>query len=125
MYCLFIFYLFIDFKEREAEREEEREKAPSICCPTYLCTHWLFLVCALMGDQTHNLGISGLHSNQLSYLPKVKGLYSHHACKNHAIRDICIKSRNMAISLSQCTTSFPGSVVGASPWYQWDNTGRQ
>ena len=29
------------------ERERER-KETSICCPTYLCTHWLLLVCALM-----------------------------------------------------------------------------
>ena len=33
----------------------------------HFCIHWLVLVCALTGDQTHNLGISGRYSNQLSY----------------------------------------------------------
>ena len=30
-----------------------------MCCSTYLCIHWLILVCALTGDQTHNLGVLG------------------------------------------------------------------
>ena len=33
----------------------------------YLCIHWLILVPAMTGGQTHNFGISGRHSNQLSY----------------------------------------------------------
>ena len=45
------------------EREEggERERETSICCSTYLCTHWLILVCALTltGDGTHILGALG------------------------------------------------------------------
>ena len=50
-------------REREGERERERE----ICCSTYLCIHWLLLVCSLTWDLTHNLGIWGWHSNCLSY----------------------------------------------------------
>lgn len=48
----------MDFREREI----------SICSPTYLCTPWLLLICALTGDRTCNLGISGPCSNQPSYL---------------------------------------------------------
>ena len=44
----------------------------SICCPTYLCIHWLLLVCALTRDQTHNLGVLGQCSNQLSCLTRAK-----------------------------------------------------
>ena len=36
-----------------------RERETSICCSTYLCIHWLILVCALTGDRTRNLGLSG------------------------------------------------------------------
>ena len=45
----------------------ERERERLICCSTYLCIHWLMLVCALTGDRTCNLGTSGRCSNQLSY----------------------------------------------------------
>ena len=45
------FYLLI------RETEEEREGEMSICCSTYLCTHWLILACALTGDRTCNLDI--------------------------------------------------------------------
>ena len=38
-----------------------------IYCSTYLCIHWLILVCALTRDQTHNLGVSVQCYNQLSY----------------------------------------------------------
>ena len=38
-----------------------------ICCSTYLCIHWLFLVCVLTRDRTRNLGLAGWHSTQLSY----------------------------------------------------------
>ena len=41
-----------------------------ICCSTYLCIHWLILVCALTGDPTCNLDIWGQHANQLSYLTR-------------------------------------------------------
>ena len=52
-----IFFCILIFKERE--KEEGRERETLICCSTYLCIHWLLLVCALTGDQTCNLGISG------------------------------------------------------------------
>ena len=48
--------------------ERERERETPVCCSIYLCINWLLLVCALTGAQTRNLGISGWHSNQLSYL---------------------------------------------------------
>ena len=38
-----------------------------ICSSTYLYIHWLILICALTGDQTHNLGVLGQHSNQLNH----------------------------------------------------------
>ena len=43
-----------------------------ICCYTYLCTHWLILVCALTGDQTWSLNIWGRSSNWLE--PPGQGL---------------------------------------------------
>ena len=50
-------------REREREREEreerERDKEISVCCSIYSCIHWLFLVCVLTSDQTHNLGALG------------------------------------------------------------------
>lgn len=33
----------------------------------YLCTHWLIIVCALTGDQTFKVRMSGQCSNQLCY----------------------------------------------------------
>ena len=59
----FLTFLCIDFRERERKGKRERER---IGCFIYLCTHWLILVCSLMGDQTRNLGLSGWCSNQLS-----------------------------------------------------------
>ena len=51
------------FRERGDGGEGEQEI--SICCSTYVCTHWLILVWALTGDQIRNLGVSGRCSNQL------------------------------------------------------------
>ena len=36
----------------------EGERATLICCSTYLCIHWLILVCSLTRNRTHNLVIS-------------------------------------------------------------------
>ncbi|KAF6114751.1 hypothetical protein HJG60_010685 [Phyllostomus discolor] len=58
-------FLLIDFRERKG-RGREKE----ICCSTYLCVHWLTLVCAVTRDRTHNLGIWERCSNQLSYLAR-------------------------------------------------------
>ena len=44
------------FKERERNMNS-----------TYLCTHWLILVCALTRDQTHNLAVSEWCCSQLTY----------------------------------------------------------
>ena len=41
------------------ERERERNSDRSFRCSTYLWIHWLLLVCALTGDGTCNLGLSG------------------------------------------------------------------
>ena len=43
-----------------------------VYCSTYLCMHWLILICALTGDQTHHLGILGQCSHQLSYLARAR-----------------------------------------------------
>ena len=56
---------YIEFRERKERGEEEQETL--ICYSTYLCIHWLILICTLTEDQTHNLGLSGQCSNQLSY----------------------------------------------------------
>ena len=62
----FKFYLLIlEREEGGGKRQRERER---ICCSTYLCIHWLFLVCALSRDGTLHFGVSGWRSNQLSYL---------------------------------------------------------
>ena len=54
------------FKKLILEREEGRERETLVCCSPYLCIHWLIFVCALTGDQTHNLGTSGQRSTQPS-----------------------------------------------------------
>ena len=55
-----IFFKFLFIDERET----------LICYSTYLCMHWLLLICALTRDQTCNFGTSGWCSNQLSYLAR-------------------------------------------------------
>ena len=72
-YFFFYFFLMGWFLERGRGRERERKRETSICCPTYLCIHHLLLVGALIGDWTHNLGLSGQHSNQLSYPARAAG----------------------------------------------------
>ena len=70
---LFI-YLFFRGRDRgrevwrgeERERDWERKRVVS-CCFMHLGIHWLLPVCALTRDWTHNLGMSGWCSNQLSY----------------------------------------------------------
>ena len=54
-----VFKNFIDFREtgREGRREREPDKEREVCCSTYLCTHWLILVCALTKDQICKLGM--------------------------------------------------------------------
>ena len=61
-------------KERKKERKKEKRKKEikkkkerSTYCFTYSCIHWLTIACALTGDWTHNLGVPGRRSNQLSY----------------------------------------------------------
>ena len=58
-----LFFWSIDFFR---ERENGRQRETSICCSTYLCIHWLILVCALSRDQIPNLSVLGWHCNQLS-----------------------------------------------------------
>ena len=52
-FIIIIIIIITDLRERKGEREI------SIWCYTYLCTHWLSLVCALTRDQTCNIGVSG------------------------------------------------------------------
>ena len=61
------FYLLMRGIERERGRERE------ICCSIYLRIHWLILVCAMLGDQTCNLGVWGWCSSQLSSLARAAG----------------------------------------------------
>ena len=69
------FFLFLNLKKSLIFRERERET--SICCPTYLCTDWLILACALTRVWTCILGASGWCSNQLSYQARtLVSLYS-------------------------------------------------
>ena len=69
-----LFFLFKKMYLLIFERHTERKTL--IYCSTYLCIHWLVFVCALTGDWTHNLGISGQCSNQLSYRFKKKKQHS-------------------------------------------------
>lgn len=43
---LILFFLFIYLLILERERERERGRETSVGCSTYLCNHWLTLVCA-------------------------------------------------------------------------------
>ena len=92
---LFFFNLLILEREekgeegRERERERKREggrgeKETSNCCSIYLFIHWLIFVCALTGDGTFDLGISGHRSNQLSYLTRASaGILSQNLQEAH------------------------------------------
>ena len=61
----FIFLFFIDWRERERWKSET-----SVFGPIYLRVHWWMLKGALTEGWTHNLGVSGWLSNQLSYLAR-------------------------------------------------------
>lgn len=52
----------MNFRERERERSEGRERE-TLICSTYLGILRLLLVRDRSGDQTHSLGVSGQHSN--------------------------------------------------------------
>ena len=69
-------FLKIDFREEGGVRE----KRTLICCSTYLCIHWLIPICALTRDQTHNLGVLGQCSNQLSYLARAECIHVRVKC---------------------------------------------
>ena len=56
-------YLLIDFREMKGERKRET----SIYRSTYLFTHWLICVCALTGDWTCKLDVSGWCINQATW----------------------------------------------------------
>ena len=69
--CLSYFYLFLKncIALRERGRGEWGEKEILTFCSTYLCIHWLILICAWSRDSTCNLGKLGGCSNQLPELP--------------------------------------------------------
>ena len=70
----------------------------SICCSTYLCIHWLILVCApTTKDQTHNLGISGQCSNQLSYKARARLVHF----KSSELNVFLIQSCRVIMKLNQ------------------------
>ena len=58
----FLKSVFVDFIQKGRET--------SICCSTHLCIHWLILSCALTQDWTHNFGVLGGCSYQMSYLAR-------------------------------------------------------
>lgn len=53
-------------------QEISREEREAWICSTHSCIHWLTPTCALTGDCTGNLGVSGLHFKQLSYPARVE-----------------------------------------------------
>ena len=68
-----IFFYLLIFRERKEGKEEGREREIERHVNllfTYSCIHWLILICALTGDRTHNLCVSGQCSDQLSYLAR-------------------------------------------------------
>ena len=110
-----MFYLFIHFFRETKERrggERERDRQTLICCSTYLCIHWLILVCALIGYQTHNLGVLGWCPNQLSYPARASwaGFYwfPHHPLNTWLRAFLC---SSLVLSISFPGASLPGSPV--------------
>ena len=63
-------FLLIDFRERR--RKGERQKRWFVVQLIYAFIGW-FLMCPT-GDRTHDLGISGRHSNQPSYSARAKSM---------------------------------------------------
>ena len=57
------FFKFFNFKKKLERECVIKKHAHS----TYLCIHWLILEYARTVDRTHNLGVLGQCSNQLSY----------------------------------------------------------
>ena len=53
-------FFFIDFRERKGRGGGRM----LICCSTYLCIHWMILVCALIGNWTHSCGVMGWCSRE-------------------------------------------------------------
>ena len=51
----FLICFLIRDRERWGERKGERGRETSICCSTYLCIHWLILLCAPTRNGTSNL----------------------------------------------------------------------
>lgn len=68
-FFVFFFGFFLLLISRERERERERGK--NIDLLFHLHIHWLSLVCALTGERTHALGVSGPCSNRLSCAARV------------------------------------------------------
>ena len=80
----------------------------SVCGSTYLCIHWLIVVCVLIDDRTHNLGVLEHRCNQLGY-PASQGqswpflfcLWLLSVCSahwSHSNRDVvAVKSRMFTI----------------------------
>lgn len=67
-HTLWFFKYFLLILQRESKGERKRET--SICYSTYICIHWLIIICALSRRQTCNLGVSRQCSKQLNYLAR-------------------------------------------------------
>ena len=80
------FFLFISFRDRE------EPGVGGICCSTYLCIHWLVLICPLTRDGTHNLGVWVCHSNHLSHPPGQRWILFCYEDSN-----ICTSSLTLAV----------------------------
>ena len=62
IYILIVYWLCE--RGMEGETETDRQTDTLICCSIYWYIHWLLLLaCALTGDRTHNLGVSGRRSS--------------------------------------------------------------
>ena len=69
--CLFSIIIFqAHLQKYLLEIEQKGEREISICCSTYSCILQLFLLCALTGNQSHNLGTLGLCSKQVHNLAR-------------------------------------------------------
>ena len=69
MIYIYTFFSFIDLRERERKGRERHQFAVPLI---YAFTD------ALMGDQAHNLGILGQHSNQLNYTTRAVMIYTYY-----------------------------------------------
>lgn len=72
----FIYFILVfDIFFRQERKEEGGETETSICHSTYLCSYRLSLAYALTRELTCNLGVSGQHSNRLTYPARAQQIF--------------------------------------------------